>query len=92
MDTKESTEASTDIDPLQKGRGKRPKLNHLSLSLRMSSKTKHELECLAKDYGCMYAGKPWITGLLTKIANRELLVVPPTYLRPLVEHSSNLSK
>jgi hypothetical protein len=67
------------------GRGKRPKLNHETVSMRMSGETKHELERLAQSYGCTYGGKPWIAGLLTRIANRELLVVPPTYMRPLVE-------
>jgi hypothetical protein len=70
---------------LERGRGKRQKLNHETVSMRLSSKTKHELERLAQSFGCIYGGKPWIAGFLTRIANRELLVVPPTYIRPLVE-------
>jgi hypothetical protein len=70
---------------LERGRGKRQKLNHETVSMRLSSETKHELERLAQSFGCIYGGKPWIAGFLTRIANRELLVVPPTYMRPLVE-------
>ena len=85
MNSKKAQDIGKDVDPLTMGRGKRPKLNHTSVTMRMSSQTKQELECLAKDYGCMYGGKPWIAGLLAKIGKRELLVVPPTYIRPLVE-------
>ena len=67
--------------PPASGRGKRPKLNHETVSMRMSSATKHELEQLAQSFGCTYGGKPWIAGLLTRIANRELLVgVEPRYV------------
>lgn len=61
------------------GRGKRKKLNHLSVSMRMSPVTKRGLEHIAEQYNCTYAGKAWIAGLLEKIASGQLLVVarPP---------------
>jgi hypothetical protein len=34
------------------------------------------LEGIAGDYNCFYGGKPQISGLLERIANGELLVVP----------------
>jgi len=64
-------------ESLVTNRGKRPKLNHEAVSMRLSSKTKHELENLAQIYGCVYGGKPWIAGFLTKIASREIRLVPP---------------
>ncbi len=67
----------THAESLVSNRGKRPKLNHEAVSMRLSSKTKHELESLAQIYGCVYGGKPWIAGFLTKIANREIRLIPP---------------
>lgn len=79
-------------EPLESGRGKRPKLKHETVAMRISPETRRELESLAQSYGCIYGGKPWIAGLLTKIANHELLVVPPVYLKPLIDsHSSQSS-
>ncbi len=58
------------------GRGKRPKLNHLTVSMKMSSQTKESLKAIASQYGCYHGKTPWIAGLLTKIASGELIVVP----------------
>lgn len=58
------------------GRGKRPKLNHQTVGMRMSPQTRHHLDKIASAYGCFYGGKPWIAGLLEKIASGELVVVP----------------
>jgi hypothetical protein len=42
----------------------------------MSEETKQALEKIALQYGCVYGGKPWIAGLLAKIGDGELLIVP----------------
>lgn len=64
---------------LDLGRGKRPKLNHPTVGMRMSPTTKAKLESIAEKFGCTYGGKPWIAGLLEKIGSEELMVVktPP---------------
>lgn len=64
------------LDPLALGRGKRPKLNHQTVGMRMSVTTKQNLEKIARSYDCLYGGKPWIAGLLEKIAAGDLIVVP----------------
>ena len=63
------------------GRGKRPKLNHQPVSMRMSSQVKQRLEEIAGAYDCFYGGKPQVSKLLEKIASGELLIVPapPTH-------------
>ena len=61
---------------LSLGRGKRPKLNHQTVGMRMSPETKQNLEKIAQAYNCLYGGKPQISGLLDKIAAGELMVVP----------------
>ena len=61
---------------LSLGRGKRPKLNHQTVGMRMSPETKQNLEKIAQAYDCLYGGKPQISGLLDKIAAGELMVVP----------------
>lgn len=61
---------------LKLGRGKRPKLNNQTVAMRMSPQTKETLEAIAQQYGCTYANDPWIAGLLAKIADGELIVVP----------------
>lgn len=63
-------------DNLELGRGKRPKLNNQTVSMRMSSLTKQGLECIADSYKITYGNKPWIAGLLEKIGSGELMVVP----------------
>lgn len=63
-------------EQLALGRGKRPKLNHQTVGMRMSPETKRNLEKIAEAYGCFYSGKPQISGLLDKIASGELVVVP----------------
>ncbi len=63
-------------EQLALGRGKRPKLNNPTVAMRMSEETREELEKIALQYGCVYAGKPWIARLLAKIGDKELMVVP----------------
>lgn len=67
---------SPKTEQLALGRGKRPKLNHQTVGMRMSPQTRYELERIAQSYDCLYGGKPWIAGLLEKIGSGELLVVP----------------
>ncbi|MEO0533651.1 MAG: hypothetical protein AAF215_07260 [Cyanobacteria bacterium P01_A01_bin.123] len=64
------------LDPLTLGRGKRPRLNNQTIGMRMSAKTRQNLEKIAQSYDCLYGGKPWIAGLLEKIAAGQLIVVP----------------
>lgn len=74
------------LENLKLGRGKRPKLNNQTVAMRMSGQTKESLKVIASQYGCFHGGDPWIAGLLTKIANGELIVVPapphPTERQP----------
>lgn len=65
------------------GRGKRPKLNNVTVAMRMSLQDKENLKQIATQYGCFHGDEPWIAGLLAKIANGELLIVPapPNYPR-----------
>ena len=63
-------------EQLAKGRGKRPKLNNQTVGMRMSAQTRQQLENIAQSYDCLYGGKPWIAGLLERIAAGELMVVP----------------
>jgi hypothetical protein len=63
-------------DGLALGRGKRDKLGHEQVSMRMSPQTRKALEEIAEQYGCFYGGKPWLAGLLTKIGFGELKVMP----------------
>lgn len=58
------------------GRGKRPKLGHKRLTVSLSPEQLAVLEALASAYGCEYAGKPWVAGLLQRVGDRQLLVVP----------------
>ncbi|AFY57625.1 Phosphoenolpyruvate carboxylase, type 1 [Rivularia sp. PCC 7116] len=43
-----------------------------SIRVQMSPETKHFLENLAEKYGCIYGKKPYISGLLTQIADGRL--------------------
>ncbi len=61
---------------LKQGWGKRPKLGHKTVGMRMSDETKQTLEQLAAQYGCRHGGEPWIAGLLKRIADGELMIVP----------------
>lgn len=66
---------------LELGRGKRPKLNNITVGMRISPDTKARLEEIAEDFGCTYGGKAWIAGLLEKIGSNELIVSKaPSYL------------
>lgn len=69
------------VDNLKLGRGKRPKLNNITVGMRMSPETKARLEEIAEHFDCTYGGKPWIAGLLEKIGSQELIVsAAPGYL------------
>ena len=61
---------------LKLGWGKRAKLDHSTVAIRMSDQTKKSLEELAQKYDCLHGGKPWVGGLLTKLGNGELILVP----------------
>lgn len=63
-------------EQLALGRGKRPVLGHETVTMRLAPGVKQQLEQIAQYYDCLYGGKPWIAGLLTKIGNSELAVVP----------------
>ena len=63
-------------EQLALGRGKRPKLDNKTVGMRMSSQTRQNLEKIAEAYSIFYGEKPWIAGLLEKIANGSLIVVP----------------
>lgn len=63
-------------EQLELGRGKRPKLDHATVAMRMSEQTKERLEAIAQQYDCLYGGKPWIAGLLARIGEGELMIVP----------------
>lgn len=63
-------------EQLALGRGKRQKLDNETLSMRVSPASRLILEEIAGNYNCLYGGKPQISGLLERIANGELLVVP----------------
>jgi hypothetical protein len=54
----------------------RPRLDNQTVAMRMSEPTREALESIAVQYGCLYGGKPWIAGLMTKIGSGDLLVVP----------------
>jgi hypothetical protein len=63
-------------EQLALGRGKREKLDNPTVAMRMSEQTRERLEEIAAQYGCFYGGKPWIAGLLAKIGDGELIIVP----------------
>lgn len=67
---------------LKLGWGKRPKLGNKTVGMRMSEQTKETLEAIAKQYGCFHGNEPWIAGLLAKIANGDLIVVPAPPTKP----------
>ncbi len=73
------SEYKRNIDGLALGRGKRPKLDHSIVGIRMSAETKAALERIAASYDLMYGGKPQIGGLLERIASGKYIVVlaPP---------------
>jgi hypothetical protein len=79
-------------EQLALGRGKRPKLNHGTIAMRMSQATRENLEQIAESYGCMYGGRPWIAGLLEKIGTGELVVAPrPLYAFVVANNSASQS-
>ena len=67
---------SPSLENLKLGWGKRPKLGNKTFGMRLSEQTKQTLEDIARQYGCFHGGEPWIAGLLTKVADGELMIVP----------------
>ena len=56
-----------------------------SVRVQMSSETKLVLENLAQENGCLYGGKPHISGLLAQIADGRLVLnraIPPQHSLP----------
>lgn len=45
-----------------------------SVRVQMSSHTRQHLEAIAIDYGCLYGGKPSISGLIAQIADGRLKI------------------
>lgn len=77
---------------LELGRGKRPKLSHKTVSIRMSSQVKEELEKIAASFNCMYGGKPRIGELLEKIGTHQLSVTAaPPYVIPVTEKQPSVT-
>lgn len=76
-------------EQLELGRGKRQKLDNETLSLRISSESRQALDDIACSYNCFYGGKPQISGLLERIANGELLVVPAPPTKTVVPTNSD---
>jgi hypothetical protein len=58
------------------------KMGNHSVRLQMSSQTRQALELISLDYGCLYGGKPHISGLLAQIADGRLELKPRISLRP----------
>lgn len=73
---KEMSNPQPSLENLKLGWGKRPKLGNKTFGMRLSEQTKQTLEDIARQYGCFHGGEPWIAGLLTKVADGELMVVP----------------
>lgn len=68
--------ANPKIENLEHGRGKRSKLDHQTVAMRMSEQTKATLEEISLQFDCIYGGKAWIAGLLNKVAEGELVIIP----------------
>jgi hypothetical protein len=78
------------VKGLLENRGKRPRLDHQTVTMRMSAQTRKVLEALAARYGCFYAGKPHIGTLLAKVSRGEILMVPAP--PPLSEDARGLTQ
>jgi len=76
-------------EQLALGRGKRQKLDHETISMRVSPTTRQSLESIAINYNCLYGGKPQISGLLERIAMGDLLIVPAPPTNIVVPHNSD---
>ncbi|CCQ52237.1 hypothetical protein WH8501_05620 [Crocosphaera watsonii WH 8501] len=77
---------------LEKGRGKKPKLGHKAFSVKLDPNEKEILEEIAKSYNCTYAGKGSISGLLSKIAQQNLMVVPAPLYTPSTNNIISINK
>jgi hypothetical protein len=67
---------SPKIDQLALGRGRRPLLGNESVSMRLSPGDRERLDAIAASYSCFYGGKGWLAGMLTKIGQGQLIIVP----------------
>lgn len=77
---------------LAEKRGKRPKLDHKTVALRLSQETREELEKIAASYNCFYGDKPWIAGLLEHIGAGRLTIVPTPPYKTECEEIEDLKK
>jgi hypothetical protein len=70
---------SSKLENLQMGRGTKAKLGHRSYSVKLSPQDKKRVESIAESFDCTYGDGGSISGLLSKIASKELMVVttPP---------------
>lgn len=58
-------------------RGRKSKASKsVSFNLKVDELLVPVLEQIAVDYDCIWGGKPWLGGLINKIARAELLVIP----------------
>lgn len=58
-------------------RGRKSKnTKSFSFNLKVDETLVPAIEQIALDYGCTWGGKPWLGGLINKIARGELLVIP----------------
>ena len=80
IEAKKMANPKPKIENLEKGRGKKPKLGHKSFTVKLSPWEKENLDEVAKSFGCKYGEGASLSGLLSKIANEELIVVqaPPS--------------
>jgi hypothetical protein len=57
--------------------------------MRLSSDEREGLEAIAASYGCLYGGKGWLAGMLTKIGRGQLIIVPTA---PYLEKKKDFAK
>ena len=58
------------------GKGRTPIPDRVTFQISSTAPKRKKLEALALSYNCTWNGEPWISGLLDKIAEGQLLVVP----------------
>jgi uncharacterized protein with ACT and thioredoxin-like domain len=57
-------------------------MGNQSVRIQMSSQTRLTLESLAEKYGCLYGGKPHVSGLLAQLADGRLVLSQVTSSQP----------
>ncbi len=60
----------------------RPRLDHKTVAIRMSSETRDALDELATIHNCFYGGKPNLARLLELIASGALILTPSPATSP----------